>query len=180
MDKKLLDITNKESVDRERLNKFIAVSGRISELKKKTNENDIQITLNEKECDVLKEECNKLRIEKDLQKQLMQVFKSKVTAGAQLLKKEETTLEEIQNNACKNLTQYIQNAQHSVQLEDLSEVDEHIKMMNVLTEIDEVKKQMLTLKGEVKGLNLFIKCQENQMKTLEDIASFLKTMETRT
>ncbi|KAK5649868.1 hypothetical protein RI129_000897 [Pyrocoelia pectoralis] len=175
MDGKLLDITNREAIERERQNKFIAATHKINDLKKKINETDTQTVLFEKESNALKEECNNLRIEEELQNQLTNTFKSKNASSEKLLGEEEAILEDIQNTVYKNLNDYINKVQNAVEEKHTGELDDFIQIRNVLYDIGRVKKEVSVLEGEVRALNLFIKCQENQTTSARDMILFLRS-----
>ncbi|KAF5302461.1 hypothetical protein FQR65_LT08551 [Abscondita terminalis] len=148
MDKKLLEITKVEAIERDNQNKLIAVTQEIISLNKRTGNNDIQASMKDKELTSLKQECNNLRIDIELQKQILTGFQSKIDENERVLHDQTKILCNAQQNVWDTLLTFINENNHKLENGSLNNAREFIKKINVVQEIECLKTEVLQLEGK--------------------------------
>lgn len=178
---KLSEITKSEEKERDDQKQLLEISKKISSLKREIRENEIKITVSERERVTLTQECNNLKIQAELQQKQLAILKSNVTKQLNLLQEEKDRLDKIQESIWDKMKEFIhgESCQTEKTENEMTKIKDFIKIRTVNNENQKVKNENIKLEGEMYGLDLFRKFQEKQINQVRKYLTLFQQKATK-
>lgn len=158
----------------EKSKKNIEITQKITILKRKINEDEIHATIKEKEINTLIKDRSSMKINYEIERKQLDIIKGKVEEKGLILKNETKILEDSQEEIWSIMKAYIETiAEKEAHVKDMSKVNSFIKTRKDFKKNRENKIEVLKLKGEILGMQIFKNAQECKIKRLQNLLSYL-------